>query len=86
MWKGSEYKQFASTCIMRHLLEAMKPLLYFSPFPKTSFWDLPKFKEAADDNWNMAMKGFQDTDCKESIVEKGEIDHFEHFTFFHNVF
>ena len=22
------------------------------------FWDRPKFKEAAEDNWNVAIKGF----------------------------
>ena len=30
----------------------------FNPFPNTPFWDCPKFKEAADDNWNVAIKGF----------------------------
>ena len=30
----------------------------FNPFPNTPFWDAPKFKEAADDNWNEAIKGF----------------------------
>ena len=29
-----------------------------NPFPKIQFWDHPKFKEAADDNWNVAIKGF----------------------------
>ena len=29
-----------------------------NPFPNTPFWDHPKFKEAADDNWNVAIKGF----------------------------
>ena len=29
-----------------------------NPFPNTPFWDCPKFKEAADDNWNVATKGF----------------------------
>ena len=29
-----------------------------------------------DDNWNVAIKGFLDTDCIENIVEKGEIAHF----------
>ena len=27
-------------------------------FPNTPFWNRPKFKEAADDNWNVAIKGF----------------------------
>ena len=29
-----------------------------NPFPKTPFWDRPKFKEAADNNWNVAIKRF----------------------------
>ena len=29
-----------------------------NPFTNTPFWDRPKFKEAADDNWNVAIKGF----------------------------
>ena len=29
-----------------------------NPFPNTPLWDRPKFKEAADDNWNVDMKGF----------------------------
>ena len=41
----------------------------FNPFPNTPFWDRPKFKEAADDNWNVAYKGFCDTDCIENIKE-----------------
>ena len=48
-----------------------------NPFPITIFWDRPKFKEAADDNWNVTIKGFYDTDCIENMVEKGEIAHFE---------
>ena len=27
-------------------------------FHDTQFWDRPKFKEAADDNWNVAIKEF----------------------------
>ena len=30
----------------------------FNPFPNTSFREGPKFKEAADDNLNVAIKGF----------------------------
>ena len=29
-----------------------------NPFPNTPFWDRPKFKEAADNNWNVVIKGF----------------------------
>ena len=29
-----------------------------NPFPNAPFWDCPKFKEAADDNWNVAIEGF----------------------------
>ena len=50
-----------------------------NPFLNTPFWIRPNFKEAADNNWNVAIKGFQDTDCIENIVEKGEIAHFEQF-------
>ena len=42
----------------------------FNPIPNTPFWDRPKFKEAADDNWNVAIKGLYDTDYEENIVEK----------------
>ena len=30
---------------------------HFNPFSNTTFWDDPKFKEAADDKWNVAIKG-----------------------------
>ena len=29
-----------------------------NPFPNIPFLDLPKFKEAADDNWNVAVTLF----------------------------
>ena len=29
----------------------------FNPFPNTPLWDHPKFKEAADDTWNVAIQG-----------------------------
>ena len=68
----------------------MKPFWYYSnqfnPFPDTPFWDRPKFIEAADDNSNAAIKGFQDTDCIENIEEKGEIAHFEQFHVFPQCF
>ena len=50
-----------------------------NPFPNTPFWDHPKFKEAADDIYNVAINGFKDTGCIENIVEKDEIAHFEQF-------
>ena len=34
----------------------------------------------------MAINGFQDTDCIENTVEKGEIAHFEQFPFFLKLF
>ena len=34
----------------------------------------------------MAIKGFLDTDCIETIVEKGEIAHFEQFHLFPQCF
>ena len=58
----------------------------FNPLPNTLFWDYPKFKEAADDNWNVAIKGFYNTDCTEDIVGKGEIAHFEQFHLFPQCF
>ena len=58
----------------------------FNPFPNKQFLDRPKFKEAAVDNCNVAIKGFQDTNSIENIVEKGEIAYLSNFTFFHNVF
>ena len=57
-----------------------------NPFPKTPFWDRPKFKEGADDNWNVPIEGFKDTDCIENIVGKGEIAHFEQFHLFPQCF
>ena len=30
---------------------------FVNPLPNIPFWDCPKFKEAADDNGNMAIKG-----------------------------
>ena len=30
-----------------------------NPFSNTPFWDRPKFKEAADDNWNVGIKDFK---------------------------
>ena len=32
--------------------------MWFNLFPNTPFWDSPKYKEAAYDNWNVAIKGF----------------------------
>ena len=57
-----------------------------NPFPNTPFRDLPKFKETVDDNWNVTNKGFQDTDCRENIVEKGELAHFEQVHLFPQCF
>ena len=56
------------------------------PFPNRLFWNRPKFKEAADDNWNVAIKQFLDTDCIENIVQKGDIAHFEQFHLFPQMF
>ena len=41
-----------------------------NPFPNSPFWDFPKFKEAADDNWNVAIKGFWDADCIENCWKR----------------
>ena len=41
--------------------EKMFALFAFNPFPNTPFLDCPKFKEAADDNWNV---------CKIEIAKK----------------
>ena len=30
----------------------------FKPFPNAPFLDCPKVREAAEDNWNVAIKGF----------------------------
>ena len=54
--------------------------------PNTPFWDCPELKEAADNNWNVAIKGFYNTDCIENIVENGEIAHLEQFHLFPQCF
>ena len=41
---------------LKHLVGYWKSSV--NPFPNTQFWDHPKFKEAADDNWNAAINGF----------------------------
>ena len=64
-------------------MKFVKYLLY--PFPNTPFWESPKFKEAADGNWNVAIKGFWDTDCIENIVEKVKLLKMSDFTFLRNV-
>ena len=58
----------------------------FNPFPNTPFLDRSKFKEAADDNRNVAITGSLDTDCMENIVEKGEIAQNEQFHLFPRCF
>ena len=58
----------------------------YNPLPNTTFWDHPKFRETAEDNWNVAIKGFYDTDCIGNIVEKGEIANFEQFHLFPQCF
>ena len=57
-----------------------------NPFPNTPFWDRLKLKEATDDNWNVAIKGFYDTDCIENTMEKGEIAQNEQFHLFPQCF
>ena len=58
--------------------------ILFNPFPNTPFSDRPKLKEAAEDNWNVAIKGLKDTNYIENIVEKVKLL-ILNFTFFHNV-
>ena len=48
------------------------------------FWDRPEFKKAADDNWNVAIKGLKIQ--IENVLEKGEIAHFELFHLFPQCF
>ena len=55
---------------------ALEVCININPFPNIPFWDRPKFKEATDDNRNVANRGFFNTDCREDIVEKVEIAHF----------
>ena len=64
----------------------MQLLEILNPFPDTAFWHVPKFEEAAGDNWNVVIKGFYDTGCMENNVGKGEIGHFEQFHLFHKIF
>ena len=49
-------------------------------------FETPKFEEAADDKYNVAIIGFFDTDCIENIVGKGEIALFEQFHLFPQCF
>ena len=44
--------------VMEEHVTNMLSTLIIDPFPNTPFWDCPKFKEATDDNWNVANKGF----------------------------
>ena len=61
-------------------------MLWQNSFPYSLFWDCLKFKEAADDNWNLDIKGFKDRDYIENILEKGKIAHFEPFHLFPQCF
>ena len=69
---------------MTKLYTCLKGFFFFLfyPFPITPFRNHPKFKKAADENCNVAIKGFLDTDCIGNIVEKAEIAHFEQFHLF----
>ena len=71
---------------MRRIPQDPIMCLKVHPFPNKLFRDRTKFKEAADNNLNLAIKGFQDTDCKENLVEKGTIAHFEQFQLFRQFF
>ena len=59
---------------------------WVNPFPNTPFLNRPKLKEAADDNWNVAIERFYDTHCIEYTVEKVKLLILSNFTFSHNVF
>ena len=39
------------------------PMKCVNPFPNTPFWDPLKFKEAIDDNWNVAINAFPKKPC-----------------------
>ena len=75
-WKGCR-RTFSHIEKCKRLFEIRRWEVLIKPFPDTPFWDRPIFKEAADDNWNVAITGFLDTDCIENIVKNGEIAHFE---------
>ena len=83
---GDYKKCFSFIKKVMSLIFILESFPLFNPFPNTPFWDHPKFKEAADDNWNVATERFQDTDCIENNVDKGEIAYLEQFHLFHNVF
>ena len=57
--------------------------LLVNPFPNTPFWDCPKFKEAAENNWNVAIKDFK---MQETFWKKVKLLKMSNFTFFHNAF
>ena len=42
----------------------------FNLFPNTPFWDRPKFKDAADDNWNVAINPLPDDKILYKKIEK----------------
>ena len=75
--KGQTKKEFQDTPMFSY---------FINPFPNTPFWISPNLRDAAEENCNMAIKGFSDIDCIENIVEKGEIAHFEQFHLFPQCF
>ena len=67
----------------------------YNPFPNIPFWDRPKFKEAADDNWNVAINPLphnstfwraRDIWLWKTLWEKEKLLVTSNFFFFHNVF
>ena len=59
---------------------------WFNTFPNAPFWGSSKCEEAADNNGNVVIQGFQDTDCIEDIVKIGKIAHIEQFHLFPQCF
>ena len=45
--------------------------MFINPFPNTTSWDHPKFKEAAGDEWNVVINDFEKEYFK-NIKGKGE--------------
>ena len=57
LFQGHKKSDYVVKCLSL-LFQTSLMSKWLNPFPNTPFWDHPKFKEAADNNWNVAIKRF----------------------------